>query len=132
MIDCRVCGINRFTGKHAISFDGRALGSVPMFHKRAAVPPPPPGPQLPFNQGVPMFVPITRTPLSREKDIPLSRALIYIGNYKRHPISRAFSGKLTETTPPKYPFHTQKWKHVCDPFCIRGGGGLQFTIFSTA
>ena len=55
---------------------------------------------------------------------PLSRVLVTIGNYNKHPLFRAFAGNLPETTPKMPPF-LRKWKHACDPLMnsSEGGGG---------
>ena len=62
----------------------------------------------------------------------LSRVLVAIGNYKKHPLSRAFSGNLPETTPPIPPF-PRIWEHAA-PLCIRvgGGGGMSKTLLYIA
>ena len=64
-----------------------------------------------------MLIPHYLNPLSREKDIPLSRVLVTIGHYKNHPLFHAVPGNIPDTTPPNTPFH------ACGPLTHLSGGG---------
>ena len=55
---------------------------------------------------------------------PLSQVLVTIGNYKKHPLFRAFSGNLPETPAKIIPPFPRKWECACGPLVhSRGGGG---------
>ena len=66
-----------------------------------------------------MLVPHHRIPpISGKGYTPLSRVLVTIGNYKKHPLFRVFSGNLPETTAKKYPPlgpFLRKWEYACGP-----------------
>ena len=73
-----------------------------------APPPPPPHSHRTREYVIPHHL----NPLSREKDIQgctaLSRVLVTVGNYKKHPLSCFFSGNLPETIRPKIPPFPEK------------------------
>ena len=86
-----------------------------------------PGPHSHRTRGYLCSFPITRTPLSREKDIqgytPLSRVLVTIGNYKKSTPFSWFSREIFPRLRPKIPPFPRKWECACGPLCIRVGGG---------
>ena len=66
---------------------------------------------------------------------PLSWVLLTIGSYKKHPLFRAFSGNLPESTAPKYPLSRENWAYACGHLIIRvrgGGGGVNHSIIKQA
>ena len=75
---------------------------------------PPPPPPLPENTGYLCSIPITWTPLSREKDIPPIRVLVAIvGNYIKS------SRDDTKNTP----FPEKMGTRMRPPYAFGGGGG---------
>ena len=67
--------------------------------------------------------PSLEPPYLGKRIYPLSRVLVTIGNYKKHPLFRVLLGNLHETTAKKYPPFPRKWEYACGPSCIRVGGG---------
>ena len=53
---------------------------------------------------------------------PLSRVLVTIGNYKKYPLFRTFSGNLPETLPPP-PFSRENGNAHGGPLMHSSGGG---------
>ena len=52
--------------------------------------------------------------------------LVTIGNYKKHPIFRAFLGNLSRDYAPKYPPFPRKWEDACGPPYAFEWGGWAF------
>ena len=88
-----------------------------------------PGPPTPIEPGGYLCsFPDTWTPLSREKDIPApppppSQVLVTIGNYKKHPLFRAFSANLPQTTAKNTPLSRENGStHAFEWGAFEGGG----------
>ena len=74
-----------------------------------------------------MLVPHHRNPLSREQVIPLSRVLVTIWQLQKHPLFRAFSGELHETTAQNTPLSRENGNTHAGPLMHssgRGGGAV--------
>ena len=67
--------------------------------------------------------PITRTPLSQEKDIPPISGIGYDWQLQKTPPFPGFLGKSSRDNDPKMPPFPRKWEYACGPSCIRVGGG---------
>ena len=89
-------------------------------------PPAPPPPPPPHSHGTMRYLcslPVTCTPCLGKGYTLLSWVLVTIGNYKKHPLFRVFSGILPKITAKNTPFPQKTGISMRSPYAFEWGGG---------